>query len=199
MLAYVSQPQDPANYAMSNIDFIHNHETFLSLWQRACACAQTLAVTPVLDSLHFDSSNIGTQVFRDLVRDIANFKGTGEFAVIVLNPDPFSYFHSHFGKYPGFIFKAHRNDDDFFEILMRDPGDSPADAIGLYSEQYVVLPIPGDWFMYADRGWDGGTGVLSGPTDVMTFARETFAFYENPDKASESSCIKNERGKVPPS
>lgn len=187
MLAQVSQPQDPASYAMSNIDFIQGRETFLSLWQRACACAQTLAVTHVSDLLHFDSSNIGTQVFRDLVRDIANFKGTGEFAVIVLNPDPFSYFHFHFGKYPGFIVKAHHNDDDFFEILMMDPGDSPADAIGFYSEQYVVLPISGEWFMFADRAWNGGTGVLTGPPDVMTFARESFAFYENPDQGFRST------------
>jgi hypothetical protein len=33
--------------------------------------------------------------------------------VIVLNPDPFNYFHFHFGKYPGFIVEAHHNDDDF--------------------------------------------------------------------------------------
>jgi len=112
---------------------------------------------------------------------MAAFNGTGSFAVIVLNPDPFNYFHFHFGRYSGFIVTADHDDDAFFEILMRDPGNSPADAIGFYSEQYVVLPIVGDWFMYADRDWDGGTGVLSGPADVMDFARESFAFYENPD------------------
>ncbi|MFL9996583.1 hypothetical protein PQR34_17455 [Paraburkholderia sediminicola] len=171
---------------MSNIDFIHDRETFMSLWQRACACAQKVAMTPASDLLHFDSSNIATQIFQGLIRDIANFKGTGEFAVIVLNPDPFSYFHFHFGKYPGFIVKAHHSDDDFIDILMMDPGDSPADAMGFYSERYVVLPISGEWFMYADRGWDGGTGVLTGPPDVMMFARESFAFYENPDQPPRS-------------
>lgn len=166
---------------MSNIDFIHNRETFTSLWQRACACVEKVAATPASALLHFDSSNIGTQVFLNLIRDIASFKGTGEFSLIVLNPDPFDYFHFHFGKYPGFIVEAHHDDNDFFEILMMDPGDSPADAIGFYSEQYVVLPISGEWFMYADRAWDGGKGVLSGPMDVMAFARQSFAFYENPN------------------
>lgn len=108
------------------------------------------------------------------------FNETGDFAVIVLNPDPFSYFHFHFGKYSGFVVKADNSEDDFADILMMDPGGSPPDAIGFYSEQYVVLPIVGDWFMYADRGWDWGTGVLSGPADLMAFARESFAFYENP-------------------
>jgi hypothetical protein len=162
---------------MSNVDFIHDCETFTSLWQRARQCMDRVAVTPASDLLHFDSSNIGTEIFRNFIRNVAAFKGTGEFAVIVLNPDPFSYFNFHFGKYPGFVIEPRHTDDDFFEILMMDPGDSPADAIGFYSEQYVVLPISGDWFMYADRAWDGGTG----PPDVMTFARESFAFYENPD------------------
>lgn len=166
---------------MSKIDFIQDCEVFTSLWLRACECMTTAAMTPASELLHFDSSNIGTRVFHDLIRDVANFNGTGDFALIVLNPDPFSYFHFHFGKYSGFIVKADNSEDDFADILMTDPGDSPADAIGFYSEQYVVLPIVGEWFMYADRGWDGGTGVLSGPADLMTFARESFAFYENPD------------------
>jgi hypothetical protein len=63
---------------------------------------------------------------------------------------------------------------------MMDPGDSLADAMGFYSEQYVVLPISGEWFMYADRAWDGGTGVLSGSPAVMKFAQDSFGFYENP-------------------
>ncbi|MFM0174018.1 hypothetical protein [Paraburkholderia sediminicola] len=165
---------------MSNIDYINDREIFTLLWRRACECMEQVAVTPASELLHFDSSNLGTQIFRDLIRSVVAFDGTGEFAVIVINPDPFSYFNQHFGKYPGFIVGAQHTDDDFFEILMRDPGDSPADAIGFYSEQYAVLPISGEWSFYADRGWDGGTGVLNGPPDVMKFAQQRFAFYENP-------------------
>jgi hypothetical protein len=165
---------------MSTLDFIRSREAFEPLWRRARECMDRVAITPASELLHFDSSNIVTEVFRNLIRSVAAFKGAGDFAMIVLNPDPFSYFNFHFGKYPGLIVEAHHTDDEFFEMLMKDPGDSPADAIGFYSEQYVVLPISGDWFIYADRGWDGGTGVLGGPEDVMTFARKRFAFYENP-------------------
>ncbi|WP_168790704.1 hypothetical protein [Paraburkholderia aromaticivorans] len=165
---------------MSNIDYINDRETFTPLWRRARECMERVSVTLASELLHYDSSNIGTQVFLDLIRNIAAFNGTGEFAVVVLNPDPFSYFNMHFGKYPGFIVEAQHTDDDFFKILMKDPGDSPADAIGFYSEQYAVLPVSGEWFFYADRGWDGGTGVFGGPQDVIKFARQRFAFYENP-------------------
>jgi hypothetical protein len=172
--------QNPLEQFMSNIDYINDLETFTPLWQRARECMERVSVTPASKLLRFDSSNIATEVFLDLIRSIAVFHGSGEFAVVVINPDPFSYFHMHFGKYPGFIVEARHTNEDFFDILMMDPGDSPADAIGFYSEQYVVLPPSGEWFCYADRGWVGGTGVLSGPPDVMQFAKQRFAFYENP-------------------
>lgn len=164
---------------MSKIDLIQDCEAFTSFWLRSRECMKIALITPPSELLHFDSSNICSRAFHDLIRDVASFNGTGDFAVVVLNPDPFSYFH--FGKYAGFVVNAHNSEDDFADILMMDPGGSPPDAIGFYSEQYVVLPIMGEWFTYADRGWDGGTGVLSGPADLMTFARESFAFYENPD------------------
>lgn len=165
---------------MSNIDYIIDREIFTPLWWRARECVERVTVTPAPKLLHFDSSNLGTQVFLDLIRSVSAFNGAGEFAVIVINPDPFSYFSHHFGKYPGVIVEARHTDKDFFEILMMDPGGSPADAIGFYSEQYAIFPISGEWFFYADRGWNGGTGVFSGPPDVMEFAQQRFGFYENP-------------------
>lgn len=165
---------------MSKIDFIQDREAFTLLWQRARNCMEKAVASPSSTLLHFDSSNIATEIFLNFIRSLVAFKGSDEFSLIVLNPDPFNYFNFHFDKYPGFVVQAFHTNDEFFEILMTDPGDSPADAIGFYSEQYVVLPKLGDWYIYADRGWNGGTGVLSAPADVMTFARERFAFYENP-------------------
>jgi hypothetical protein len=164
---------------MNTINFIQDRDVFMSLWTRANACVERLAATPTTELLHFDSSNINTLIFQRLIRKLANFNGTGEFALIVLDPDPFNYFHFHFGKYPGFIAGTYNNEDDMADILMMDPGDSPADALGVRPDKYVVMPTAGEWFIYADRGWDWGTGVLSGPPDLMSFARASFAFYEN--------------------
>ncbi|ASL46816.1 hypothetical protein bAD24_III05460 [Burkholderia sp. AD24] len=168
---------------MEKIEYIHDHVAFRLLWQRSNECVEELKGIPDSELLHFDSSNIDMRIFFHLIRNIAKFNGDGEFAMIVLEPDPFSYFHFHFDKYPGLIVKAHHGADEFSGALFIDPGDSPADAIGHYSEKYVVLPLSGDWFMYADRGWDWGTGVLAGPPDVMAFAKNSFAFYENPELA----------------
>lgn len=165
---------------MTDIDFIHDRDSFVQLWQRANSCVQSSASARPSELLHFDSSNIAALKFLGLIRKILAFNGAGEFALIVLDPDPFNYFQFHFEKYPGFIVKAEHSDDQFFRMLFADPGGSPADAIGHNSERYMILPLPGDWFVYGDRAKGGGTGLLSGPPDLMAYARTSFHFYENP-------------------
>ena len=78
--------QNPLGQLMGNIDYINDLEIFTPLWRRACECMEQVAVTPASELLHFDSSNLGTQIFRDLIRSVAAFNGTGEFAVIVSQP-----------------------------------------------------------------------------------------------------------------
>lgn len=164
---------------MIDIDFIHDRDIFTKLWKRASSCVESSAETGPAELLHFDSSNIATPKFLSLIRKLLAFNRAGEFAVIVLEPDPFSYFHFHFGKYPGFIARSEHTDEQFFQILLTDPGGSPADAIAHNSERYVVLPLPGEWFAYGDRAREGGIGVLSGPPAVRACARDSFGFYEN--------------------
>lgn len=163
---------------MSEIDFIRDSMTFLPLWERASAGVKELANIPSADLLYFDSIDISTQKFFDLIRAMLAFKGARDFASLVLKPDPFSYFHFHFGKYPGFVHRAEHSDDGFFESWQKDPGDSPADCLWANSERYAVLPIPGDWFVYADRKWE--MGVLSGPPDIISFACSFYPFFLDP-------------------
>ncbi|MGA3247313.1 MAG: hypothetical protein ABSD12_03925 [Paraburkholderia sp.] len=163
---------------MNTIDFIHERCELMPLWERATAGVQTLRDRSSTDLLYFDSVDISTQKFFDLIRAMLAFKGARDFASLVLRPDPFSYFHFHFGKYPGFIHRAEHTDDDFFESWQRDPGGSPADCLWADSERYAVLPIPGDWFVYADRKWE--MGVLSGPPDIISFARNFYPFFLDP-------------------
>jgi hypothetical protein len=163
---------------MSNIDFIHDCETFTSLWERTSERVKALPSTPSTDLLYFDSVDISTQKFFDLIRVLLALKGAGDFASLILKPDPFSYFHFHFDKYPGFVHRAEHTDDDFFESWQKDPGDSPADCLWANSERYAVLPVPGDWFVYADRKWE--IGVLSGPPDIISFARNFYPFFLDP-------------------
>ncbi|MGF6898985.1 hypothetical protein [Paraburkholderia sp. GAS348] len=163
---------------MSNIDFIHDRETFTPLWERASAGVRMLREKPSTDLLYFDSIDLQTQKFFELIRHLVALKGASDFATLVLKPDPFSYFNFHFGKYPGFIHRANNTDDEFFQFLLEDPGGSLADSFGTNSEHYVVLPLPGDWIIFGDRSW--GTGVFYGPADIMECARSFYPFFIEP-------------------
>lgn len=163
---------------MNPIDFIHERTEFIPLWERATASVQMLANRPSTDLLYFDSIDIQTQKFFELIRHLLAVKGASDFATLVIKPDPFSYFNFHFGKYPGFIHRAVNTDDDFFQFLLKDPGGSLADSLGSNSEQYVILPLPGDWIFFGDRSW--GTGVFYGSKDVMECARDFYPFFIAP-------------------
>ncbi|MGU7813165.1 hypothetical protein [Burkholderia sp. AW49-1] len=160
------------------IDFIRERNEFMLLWQRAIEEVELLRSKPLTDLLFFDSSDLQSQKFFELIRHLLALKGTKDFATLVLKPDPFGYFHFHFGKYPGFIHRAHNTDDEFLWFMWEDPGDSPADALGVNSQQYAVLPLPGDWVMFGDRSWD--IGVLYGPPDIMECAKLFYPFFIEP-------------------
>lgn len=163
---------------MSRLDFIHEHSEFMPLWERATAGFHMLRCIPLTDLLYFDSIDLQTQKFYELIRHLLTVDGSHDFATLVLKPDPFSYFHFHFGKYPGFIHRAEHTDDEFFEFLLKDPGDSLADALGVNSEYYVVMPMTGDWIAFGDRSW--GTGVFYGPPDIMECARKFYPYFMKP-------------------
>lgn len=163
---------------MTKPDFISDSATFYPLWERASTRVQELAPASPAELLYFDSVDISTQKFFELVLALLAHEGRRDFVSLVLKPDPFSYFNFHFHKYPGFMHRAEQSDDDFFESWQQDPGDSPADCLWANSERYAVLPTPGTWFMYADRKRE--MGVLTGPPNILAFARSFYPFFLKP-------------------
>lgn len=93
---------------------------------------------------------LARHVFARLQR-LAAAAGSEAFNLGVLEPDPQSYFHAHFGKYPFLRFTATDSADRFIEALNEDPGDSPADAIATNSDVVVVYPDSAQWLIYGDR------------------------------------------------
>ncbi|WJF90719.1 hypothetical protein QS306_03365 [Paraburkholderia bonniea] len=163
---------------MSAIDFIKQESEFKPLWQRAAMEVEMLRGKRPKELLYFDSVDLQTQKFFELVRKLLALKGATDFATLVLKPDPFSYFNFHFGKYPGFITRPCNTHDEFFDFMMQDPGDSPADALGVNRHYYVQFPSNGDWIIFGDDSW--GIGMLYGPPDIMECARNFYRFFKKP-------------------
>jgi len=163
---------------MNQLDYIHDFSQFTALWDRAKTSVQRLTDIPVAELLYFDPIDIATPKFFDLVQTLLIFRGAADFATLILKPDPVTYFHHHFGKYPGFIHGRTNTYVEFFDFMMQDPGDSLADALGVNHEHYVIMPIDGEWIAFGDRSWE--VGVLHGPPDVMKCAREFYPFFIKP-------------------
>jgi hypothetical protein len=67
---------------------------------------------------------------------------------------------------------------EFFDFLMQHAGSTPADALGINQEHYVLSPVETDWIAFGDRSWD--TGVFYGPPHSMKRAREVYPFFIKP-------------------
>jgi hypothetical protein len=165
---------------MNQLDYIHDLATFTALWGRARTGVQSLVNKPRDELLYFDPIDIATQKFFDLVQAVLVFTNTTDFATVILKPDPFNYFHHHFGKYPAFIIGPEHDEDDHYAFLHADPGGSPADALMYNAQRYAVLPTQGDWFIYGN--WTRETGAVIGPPEVMEFARQHYLFFQERDQ-----------------
>jgi hypothetical protein len=163
---------------MSQLDYIYDLAEFTPLWKRATAGVRLLANVSREELLYFDPIDIATQKFFDLIQTLLAFEGQSDFATLILKPDPFEYFHHHFGKYPGFVHRKENTDEEFFHFMMQDPGDSLADALGVNHEHYVLLPVDGDWIAFGDRSWE--VGVFYGPPDIMECAKNFYPFFRSP-------------------
>ncbi|PEH80799.1 hypothetical protein [Burkholderia gladioli] len=163
---------------MSMIDFILDEHTFRPLWRRAVSETTSLRTQRRETMLYFESSDLRTSIFFELIQHLLKIKGDSSFWTIILDPDPFNYFHENFKKFPGFVHNSHNTENDFFEILNRDPGGNPADSLADNGQQYVVMPEQGEWIIFGDRSWD--TGVLSGQPDIMKAAQSNYRFFIEP-------------------
>lgn len=160
-------------------NFLNSLEDFLPLWNRANAAVQTLADSARTEpTLYFDSIDISTPTFFFFIRALLAFERADTFAVLALRPDPFTYFHHHFKKYPAFFVGPEHNVDDYFSFLNADPGDSLADALASNAQRYAIVPINGNWFVYGN--WSKEMAALTGPLDVLKFSREHYPFFLYP-------------------
>lgn len=163
---------------MKNLHYIEDQARFTELWKRATAKVLSLVNKPRHDLLYFDAIDIATRKFFELGQTLLAFGNATDFATLILKPDPFNYFHRLFGKYPGFIHRSGNTYEEFFELMMRDPGGNIADALGVNHEHYVIMPLVGEWIVFGDRSWD--IGVFYGPPAIMECAKRFYPFFITP-------------------
>jgi hypothetical protein len=126
--------------------------------------------------LMFDDAEVCTFKFAHLLQKLMEYSGDSTAHYIILDPDPVHYFYRHFRKYP--VLEISRGDsvEAYISSLNEDPGDSPADAIGINWWACVLVPPSIKWFIHALRSDRDDSGHLWIPSGYLDRVREIYPY-----------------------
>jgi hypothetical protein len=79
------------------------------------------------------------------------FLGCDRLSLAVLEPDPQHYFFAHFQRFPLLVMDAKDDAAACAAVLLKDPGQSPADAMAINSEIIVIYPENQQFAVYGER------------------------------------------------
>jgi len=110
--------------------------------------------------LVFDDVVLLTPSFFSLLVLLMKCSSDRAVSYVVIQPDPVSYFHKFFGKYSALEISDGDSAEEYLTILNEDPGDSPADAVGINFGVAVIVPDSGSWFAQVSHSADDDGGQL---------------------------------------
>ena len=123
----------------------------------------------------FDSSELCTVAFANLLQKLMRLGQDSTCYYLVLSPDPVAYFSENFKKYPLIEIQSMDSAEEYLGALNEDPGDSPADAIGINWSEYVVVAPSRKWFVRAIRDdWNNTGGHLFVPSQWVDEIAEAY-------------------------
>lgn len=146
--------------------WILDNSEFLSLLERAHHFLRhdNVDVHDPLTKLLFDDAALSTASFFGLLLSLMKCSADTSVSYVVVDPDPIEYFHRRFGKYPAIEISRADTADTYLMVLNKDPGGSPADAIGTNVGKAVFVPGSASWFAQVSRSADDDGGFLVVPS-----------------------------------
>jgi hypothetical protein len=127
--------------------WVNDQDTFERVVSEAqhCSGREEQGTAQGIRHLRFDSCELCTPQFFELLTRLMAWSSDNECHYLVSNPDPFDYFYRHFRKYPLLEIKSGDSADSFLTAMSEDPGESPADAVGINWREYVVVTATKKW------------------------------------------------------
>jgi hypothetical protein len=175
-------------------EWIQSSQQFKDLQKRAGDCKlidSRRRVRPDLVCLVFDDADLRTKDFVRALNTLLRLGDDVSCTYLVLDPDPLNYFQRHFGKYSALRFESPIVPEDFLARLSEDPGDSPADALGVNWWECVIIPSSSPWFIHCLRDTFDQGGHLWIPCAWETELVRTYSFLKPSSTGgmpSPSSC-----------
>jgi hypothetical protein len=110
-----------------------------------------------------------------------------------LSPSPFTYYHEHFKHWSWWKIDATATDQDYWNVLVADPGNSEADALRYRTDIILLLAANGRFAVYADHDYEFAVvaaideSIFSSLSELFTdtFSKLMFGVQGLPSRASE--------------
>ena len=98
-----------------------------------------------------------------------------------INPSPEKYFYKYFKKYNVLEIDLNRSEKELNDILMKNPGDSPADAIAINSNDILWFSQSKDWAIIGSRELEtsivGFTSINAQKLFLSSFEEKNSVFF----------------------
>ena len=106
----------------------------------------------------FEFDRTLSESFWNFLQPLAVASGGSLLNVVILDPDPITYFGREFGMFGGIQLSTADSSSDYYDALILDPQSSPADALIYNSRVVAWFPNSGRWLLWGERG--SGIAVL---------------------------------------
>lgn len=117
--------------------------------------------------LAFDT--VFTRGFFNKVKALLAISGDAALFLSSIDPDPWEYFHRHFGSFGAITLTTEDTDAEYLRGLNVDPGGSPADALMHICNVLAVIPSGRRWAIVADREADLAVCAFMNASDRGAF------------------------------
>jgi len=155
----------------------------LLLEAATCRYIDSRRIETALACLSFDDASTFTPQFALLLQRLIAWSRDRQAHYMVLKPDPVWYFHKHFSKYPIVAIRQGDTPEAYLSSLHEDPGESPADAVGINCYEWVILPESHRWFVHCMRDAADIGGHLWIPKSLLESIQEQFPWLAYPAQA----------------
>lgn len=138
------------------VDFVENSEDFRRHKERLLQLFETGLIfenNPFHNSFKYFLASefdfIYDKIFLDGLKLFIKEMSYENPVYYTIDPSPEDYFYKHFKRYSVFEFTADTSDEELNGLLMKDPGNSPADALAIRSDVIGIYSNSNDWAILA--------------------------------------------------
>ena len=125
----------------------------------------------------FNHDLIYKEAFFDGLKIFISSLGNEDFTFYTIDPSPQKYFFKHFNKYSIAKITTKDSSEEYNNFLLKDPGDSPADAMQYNSELVAIYSISTRWAIATSKDWEVGIVGFNSLNDKINFIK-SFNFDE---------------------